>query len=148
MVPKKPLPETPVTNPPPKPKRSDVSEAIYINTNDVEKLLNEIYEDSKLTEEVKPEVKKRALKKIRQERMEESKSIVRGFLFCSSAIEIVEFCNLCKSHPQSFSLSSILYLSFPLDHGKISTGNILAFPCYGFVTLDRVSQALSPTLPH
>jgi len=76
MVPKKPLPETPVTNPPPKPKRSDVSEAIYINTNDVEKLLNEIYEDSKLTEEVKPEVKKRALKKIRQERMEESKSIV------------------------------------------------------------------------
>ena len=93
-MPKKPLPETPVTNAPPKPKRSDVSDAIYINTNDVEKLLNEIYEDPRLTEQMKPEVKKKALKKIRQEQMQESKSAVRGFLYFSGAYEITDplFC--------------------------------------------------------
>ena len=84
-APKKPLPETPLAaSGPPKPKRGDIREAIYINTNDVEKLLNEIYDDSQLTQGVKPEVKKRALKKIRQERLQESQLSVSDF----SVIEV------------------------------------------------------------
>ena len=78
-APKKPLPETPGASGPPKPKRGDIREAMYINTNDVEKLLNEIYDDSQLARGVKPEVKKRALKKIRQERLQESRLDVSDF---------------------------------------------------------------------
>lgn len=73
QAPQKPLPDIPLDKAPPKPKRSAVKEAYYINSNDVEKLLNEFYDDSKLNEGVKPEVKKRVFKKIRQERM---KSVV------------------------------------------------------------------------
>ena len=84
-APKKPLPEAPLDNAPPKPRRGVVSEAFYINTNDVEKLLHEIYEDSRLNEDVKPEVKQRALKKIRQERIQESQleviALLLGYFF-------------------------------------------------------------------
>lgn len=68
-APKKPLPEVPGDDPPPKPKRGAVNEAFYFNTNDLEKLLNEMYDDSQLNAEVQPAVKKRALKKIQQERL-------------------------------------------------------------------------------
>ena len=67
---------TPQTAAPPKPKRADVNDAYYINTNDVEKLLKEVYGEIEAAEIVKPAVKKRALKKIQDEKMMQNNSEV------------------------------------------------------------------------
>ena len=80
--PTKTLPELPLSEPPPKPKRSSPkADAFYVNSDEVEKLLNEVYGDSAMKDFIKPEVKHRALNKIAQERLD-----IKGEIDQSSAV--------------------------------------------------------------
>eukprot|EP00794_Sanderia_malayensis_P010835 gene10835-11987_t len=54
--------------PPPKPERRIRAEAIYVNTDDVERILQDFYADESVKEQVKPEIKQRVFKKIAHER--------------------------------------------------------------------------------